>query len=307
MKYKKLFLFVFCTIIILTFSGCGKSDNTKDSPTIIPVKNDDPLKKDSETPVHSENSITEIPDNNISASPDFVTNDTDKLPNTKDDIPSPTKEPVSDTVQNPVIIVLDPGHGGKFDGAVYSGLVEKNMTFYLANYLKEYLLENYKDIEVYMTRESDIALDEDIVKELEIRAIIAKEKNADYFISLHFNASEDHSQIGASVYASRRSNVTEASQGLAKAILVELVKYGLKDHGIGLRASSDHFDTDGSALDYYAVLRHNAARDIPAVIVEHCFMDNPADREFIDTDEKLEALAEADARGIAEYLQLVHK
>ena len=168
-------------------------------------------------------------------------------------------------------------------------------------------MEHYDGIEVYLTRETDIALDPDLKIELEQRAVVAKEHNADYFVSLHFNASEAHTLNGVTVYASFRENVAEKSQGIAHSILDQLVALGLKNNDVKTRVSKDYFAEDGSRLDYYAVIRHNSLRDIPAVIVEHCFMDNEIDKEFMDTDEKLKALAEADAKGIAGYLELKGK
>jgi len=203
-----------------------------------------------------------------------------------------------------IVVVLDPGHGGRFTGAQYYGKYEKEITLKIAEYIREYLTSNYKNIEVYLTRETDIALDDDIKIELEKRAIFAEEKNADYFVSLHLNASENHNLRGGTVYCSRRDNVHDASYGLAQSILKELVALGIKNNGVQMRKSADNIDENGEPLDYYAVIRHNANRDIPAVIVEHCFMDNETDHAFLDSDEKICALAEADAKGIASYLEL---
>ena len=205
------------------------------------------------------------------------------------------------------IVVLDPGHGGNFIGAWYDDRIEKNLTLTMAEYIREYLLENYNGIEVFFTRDTDVALNGDIKIDLEQRAEVAKEYNADYFVSLHFNASEAHELHGATVYASFRDNVAEKSQGIAASILEQLVALGLKDNLVKTRKSQDYYAEDGSRLDYYAVIRHSAARDIPGVIVEHCFMDNEIDKQFMNTDEKLRELAKADAIGIANYLELPQK
>lgn len=205
------------------------------------------------------------------------------------------------------VVVLDPGHGGNFIGAWYDEKIEKNLTLQVANYIKEYLSENYDGIEIYFTRDSDVALNGDIKIDLEQRAEIAKQYNADYFVSLHFNASEAHELHGATVYASFRDNVAEKSQGIAASILEQLVALGIKDNAVKTKKSQDYYAEDGSRLDYYAVIRHSAARDIPGVIVEHCFMDNEIDKQFMNTDEKIKQLAIADAEGIANYLKLPHK
>ena len=214
---------------------------------------------------------------------------------------------VSVTVVPHYVVVLDPGHGGNFIGAWYDEKIEKNLTLQVANFIKEYLLENYDGIEIYFTRDTDVALNGDIKIDLEQRAEVAKQYNADYFVSLHFNASEAHELHGATVYASFRDNVAEKSQGIAASILEQLVALGIKDNAVKTRKSQDYYAEDGSRLDYYAVIRHSAARDIPGVIVEHCFMDNEIDKQFMNTDEKVKQLAIADAEGIAKYLELPRK
>ena len=51
-----------------------------------------------------------------------------------------------------VVIVIDPGHGGSYTGAVYNKVNEKDLTLKTAKYARDYLLENYKNVEVYLTR-----------------------------------------------------------------------------------------------------------------------------------------------------------
>lgn len=199
-------------------------------------------------------------------------------------------------------LVIDPGHGGIFSGAVYDGRTEKNLTLRISEYLRDYLQAHYPEIEVYMTRESDIELDSDLATELEKRAIFAKEKEADIFVSLHLNASDKHDSTGVVVYYSLRENVGAESRKLAQSIQTKLVGLGIRDRGIETRKSNDLFDEEGNVYDYYAVIRHNANRDIPAVIVEHCFIDNNSDAAFLSDDNALKRLAKADAEGIAEYL-----
>lgn len=199
------------------------------------------------------------------------------------------------------VVVIDPGHGGIFSGAVSGELVEKDLTLELGCYVKEYLEENYPRIKVYMTRDTDTVLSEDVAKDLEERCEYAKSVGAEILVSLHLNASEKHDVSGANMYISHREHVTDASRKLADRILTEIVKLGVEDCGIHTRNSNDLFDEKGKVLDYYAINRHCAARDIPGIIVEHCFIDSERDRKFIDSEEAVLALATADAEGIAAY------
>ena len=206
-----------------------------------------------------------------------------------------------------IILALDPGHGGTFGGASYDGRNEKDLTLIVANYVKEYLEENYEGVQIVLTRTEDVTLSNDVKEDLEIRAQIAKDANADALISLHFNASEEHNQNGSMVFISHRDNVTNVSKLLAESILTELEGLGLKNHGTKTRNSNDMVDEEGKPLDYYAINRHCANRDIPGIIVEHCFMDHSNDKGYIDSEEDLKALAIADAEGIAKYYGLIKK
>lgn len=201
-----------------------------------------------------------------------------------------------------ITVVLDPGHGGIFSGAVFDERTEKYLTLTLAEYVRDCLLEACDGISVLLTRTGDTELDTDLAAELEKRAIFAADNEADFFVSLHFNASDSHDSHGATVYYSLRDNVTDTSHRLAESVLAQLTALGLKDCGTQIRKSNDLFDSEGKVYDYYAVLRHNANRDIPAVIVEHCFMDNAADIGFLCDEQALKNLAKADAEGIVQFL-----
>ena len=214
--------------------------------------------------------------------------------------------PEGDYAEN-VIIALDAGHGGGYTGASYDGKIEKDLTLQVATYVKDYLEANYTGMEVYLVRDTDAALSSDVAMDLEMRAEYAKNVNADSLVSLHFNASENHSQEGAMVLISHRETVTQASQDLANSILDELENLGLKNKGTVTRNSNDMFDENGNPLDYYAINRHCAKRDIPGIIVEHCFMDHERDQEIIKDDAALKELAKADAIGIANYYGLPNK
>ncbi len=91
---------------------------------------------------------------------------------------------------------------------------------------------------------------------------------------------------------------------LGDAILKRLEDLGIENHSISIRDSNDLFDTSGNPYDYYAINRHCAAKDIPGIIVEHAYIDSPIDRGFIDSEEGLAAIAEADALGIAAHFEL---
>lgn len=69
--------------------------------------------------------------------------------------------------------------------------------------------------------------------------------------------------------------------------------------------STTKFDAYGNPLDYYAINRHAANRGIPGIIVEQCFMDT--EFAYYSSQEALNRLGVANAKGIAEYLGLPAK
>ena len=308
-----LYRFVLITVMIMAMllicHGCGKDQ--KDDNLVIP---DNGTVNGNETDGASGNGLTGgegVSDGNSrNQNQDGLTGSTDGTPVGNTDSESGLNAAGMDGTGLPegtgrnTVIVLDPGHGGIFPGAEFDGRVEKKLTLQVAEMIKSYLEENYGNVTVYLTRESDIELSKDLVEELEMRAEFAKEKNADALVSIHFNATDGHNQHGATVYVSRRDNVHEAAQQLGECIEAKLTDLGLAREGVLTRKSSNLVDENGIAYDYYAINRHCANRDLIGIIVEHCFMDNSHDIAFMDSEEDLKALAKADAEGIAEYFGL---
>lgn len=218
-----------------------------------------------------------------------------------------------DTAQNeddqddPLTIVLDPGHGGDQSGAARGSTDEKDLNLKIAEYLKEEL-EQYENVTVSLTRTGDYDV------ELEDRTQYSVDKEADVMISLHNNATGECAPYdnGCTVLAAKdgyKDDLAEEEQKLACNILNELSGLGLENQGILLRdsESGDTYD-DGTLADYYAIIRGGVLNDIPTVLIEHAFLDDDDDYEnYLSSDEKLKSLARADCRGIARYYQLTKK
>jgi N-acetylmuramoyl-L-alanine amidase len=91
-------------------------------------------------------------------------------------------------------VVIDPGHGGGQPGCVgKSGLREKDITLDVALRLRKILREE-AGLEAVLTRESDITVP------LEDRTVIANQKRADLFVSIHVNAHRDRKREGAETF-----------------------------------------------------------------------------------------------------------
>ncbi|MBQ6660564.1 MAG: N-acetylmuramoyl-L-alanine amidase [Lachnospiraceae bacterium] len=200
-------------------------------------------------------------------------------------------------------IVLDPGHGGKDPGASFDGRVEAKLNLELALRLKAYLTDKYDNVTVILTREDDTELvKNDKGADLRARVETGVTNHADIVVSLHLDASDNHKQNGAMVIISKQNNITEQSKLLANCILNQLSNIGLNNRGPFKRDSQDTFDDNGVPVDYYAICRHGASNNLISVIVESCFIDNDYDAQFINSAEALDRLAEAEGKGIMEFL-----
>ena len=104
-------------------------------------------------------------------------------------------------------IVIDPGHGGFDSGAVGpSGLKEKDVTLDLALRLHESLKSEGETLS-FLTRTGDYYVP------LTTRTVIANQHQADLFISIHINASENRRSHGSETYfCSEKASSAEAEK-----------------------------------------------------------------------------------------------
>ena len=177
-------------------------------------------------------------------------------------------------------VVIDAGHGGSEKGAIGClGNEEKNINLNIASKTAEILRKH--DINVIMTREvdADLSLDE--------RIRIAKENNADVFVSIHLNSIGDvpfdvHKNRGTSVYYFNNS-----SKKLAETIKRE-VTHIAGTHDDGVRTGS------------FAVIRPT---EYNAVLVETAYMINPMDSMLYTNEKWINKAAKGIAEGIYKYLK----
>lgn len=125
------------------------------------------------------------------------------------DIPIRTISQTIDTniPDSTLIVVIDPGHGGKDKGAKFENIFEKDISLKLAIETKQYIESKYPGIIVLLTR------DEDIFIPLKDRINLANRVKADIFISIHCNSYyEDISINGSEIYMIGESNKTDKWQ-----------------------------------------------------------------------------------------------
>lgn len=172
-------------------------------------------------------------------------------------------------------VIIDAGHGGDEPGAMYNGRREKDDALRLALAIGR-ILEN-NGVDVMYTRTTDV-FDTPLEK-----AQIANQSGADYFISIHRNA---FPVPGA---ASGAMTLVYQDEG-APAMLADHIQRNLAEAGFN--------DLGVQERPGLIVLRKT---QMPAVLVEAGFIDNPEDNMFFD--QNFQAIAQAIADGVLETIQ----
>lgn len=208
-----------------------------------------------------------------------------------------------------IVIVLDPGHGG-IDGGTVGTRTEKEYNLDIALYLKEYLDADGR-FSVYLTRTGD-----DYLKILP-RALVAMEKNADLFLSLHCNSNTETYVNGIMALVSLIEPY--CADELAAAMLdnicaaVPIARGRVQTQedtgdslGIYYWSTQHQWDMPGAShlgqkSDYYSVNTWGSKFGIPSIIVEHAYLSNWSDRAILDNDDHLRAIARAEADAIIAY------
>jgi N-acetylmuramoyl-L-alanine amidase len=185
------------------------------------------------------------------------------------------------------LVVIDPGHGGKDTGsqAINNGaliLNEKEINLDVAMRLNEML--QAAGVKTYILRETDTTIT------LYDRPALANAANADLYVSIHNNSSDNASARGVEVYYD--SKTSESNYGIYSKHLAEVVYQDLLDTigTIGRGAKSE---------PAYAVLNKT---NMPAIIIEGSFLSNAEDLELMLTDEFRENYALAAAKAIIQIL-----
>ena len=214
-------------------------------------------------------------------------------------------------------IVVDAGHGGHDTGTIGpGGLQEKDLTLDVALRLGK-LLETKLGADVIYTRDNDTFIP------LETRTAIANQNQADLFISIHANSSDDASARGVETYylnftsspdalevAARENAVSEKSihelQDLVKKIALKEKIEESREFAAdvqrslwgGLSAKSPAIRNRGVRKAPFIVL---IGANMPSILAEISFVSNPTDERRLQTPEYRQKIAEYLYRGIARY------
>lgn len=224
-----------------------------------------------------------------------------------------------------VVVVIDPGHGGKDPGA--SGArktLEKQVVLQIARKLK-LMVNKTRGMKAYLTRKGDYYVG------LRQRLAIARKYKADIFVSIHADAFLNRRSRGASVYSlSQRGATSEAARwlaasenhselggvdlsdldddnGMIRSVLIDLSQTATNSASLTLGKAVL------SGLDAIAKLHHDDVEqarfvvlkspDIPSILVETGFISNAEEERLLASRQYQSKLARSILKGISHYFK----
>lgn len=233
--------------------------------------------------------------------------------------------------EDKIVIVLDPGHGGKDYGAVDNGANEKSINLAVAKKVAALVEKKLKNVKVVMTRKDDTYLT------LQQRADVANNADGDLFMSIHVNSVDKknknrRSVNGSSVYvlglhrdqdnmkvAMRENSVIELESDYKEKysgfdpskdesyIIFEMAQK--RNLGESIRVASEaQNELVGTAGRSNRGVRQAGfwvlwATSMPAVLVELDFICNPESVKFMTSEKGTDLLAESLYNSIKKFVE----
>ncbi|MFQ5480676.1 MAG: N-acetylmuramoyl-L-alanine amidase [Thermodesulfobacteriota bacterium] len=218
-----------------------------------------------------------------------------------------------------LLIVVDPGHGGKDPGAIgHRGLQEKNVTLKIARMVVKDLSRKL-DSKVILTRKRDVYV------ALEERTAIANSRNADLFVSIHINSSRRRSATGVETYilnlstneesrrlAARENSTTKKGLGDLEYILRDLVKTAKTNDSVRLASSVQGKLVTGLRRKYSRI-KGNGVKGapfyvlvgtrMPSILVEVSFISNSREEKRLRSTKYLEEVSKGITTGVVDYVK----
>jgi N-acetylmuramoyl-L-alanine amidase len=201
------------------------------------------------------------------------------------------------------VVCIDPGHPSEVASGrnVQNGTSEAHVDWVVATKLREAL--EARGYEVVLTKSAE----EELVRNKD-RALVANRARAALMIRLHCDASTER---GFAVYYPDRrgkakdgsvgpaGDVIEGSRRAAEAIhagLAEGLQGALNDNGVRTDYQTKVGREQGGALT------GSIFSEVPVVTIEMVVLSNPADAEFIKSEEGQRRMAESIADGVTRFV-----
>ncbi|NJN47419.1 MAG: AMIN domain-containing protein [Candidatus Competibacteraceae bacterium] len=225
-------------------------------------------------------------------------------------------------LQRDIIVAIDPGHGGKDPGAMGPRkTLEKDVVMKIAKQLKQ-LVDQEAGMRAILTRSSDKYL------RLYQRIDIARQHNADLFISIHADAFDKPSARGSSVFILSTKGASSAAarwlakkeneadlvggklanvEGSLKPVVFDIYhdavladSHLLAEEVLVRLAKIGHIHSNHVERAGFAVLK---GPDMPSILVETAFISNPEEESKLRSNSHRQELAKAIFNGIRAYLK----
>ena len=234
---------------------------------------------------------------------------------------SVSRSPAAPAHSRDIVVAIDAGHGGKDPGAHGPrGALEKNVTLAVARKLAA-LVDQQPGMKAVLTRDSDVYVD------LKERFEKARRANADLFVSIHCDASRDHSADGATVYVlSEHGATTEHARFLERQENDAYLVGGVDLSGLPPLVKSVVVDMSQSAvmgmsfdvgasvarqLAAIGAMHRNSVQqagflvlkspDVPSMLIETNYITNPRTAKLLTSSDYQQELAKAIFTGVDDY------
>ncbi|WP_339295493.1 N-acetylmuramoyl-L-alanine amidase [Paenibacillus sp. FSL W7-1279] len=176
---------------------------------------------------------------------------------------------------------IDAGHGGKDSGATGNGLQEKDVVLAVSLAVKNRLEAEYGDVQVLLSRSSDVFL------ELDERTRKANAAGADILVSIHCNAGGGAGGFESYRYTSASSGSVKLQNVMHTEVMNAIKSFGVIDRG--QKAANLHMVRESK---------------MPAVLTENLFIDVAADAAKLKRQDVIDSIVIGHVNGIAKYLGL---
>ncbi len=237
--------------------------------------------------------------------------------------PATSDKPALHLQDKPIVVAIDPGHGGEDPGARgKGGLLEKNVALALGRKLAK-MINATPGMKAVLTRSGDYYVG------LRERVETARKADADLFVSIHANAYKSRDMSGTAVYVlSPRGASNEHARWLAhqenSADMVGGIDIQDKDHELAAvlidlsqnATMEASFDVGSRILGSMGKINSLQKRvvqqagfvvlkapDIPSVLVETAFITNAREEQMLRDPEAQDKMAHSIFDGVRGYFQ----